>query len=170
MTRSRSALVAALAGLALLAGCTGGDASQSDVQDKVADRLTEAGYDGQDLTATEVAAASACVAQTLFDPGQFTKDERNEVSSSADSEPPPGELRDRFVVVVEGCIDDATDAAMATAMPRACRRTKTPTPTTPTATTTPPRPPRTRTGSEHRPQEGGGPGLVERLVPVPALG
>ena len=109
MTRSRSALAAAVAGLALLAGCSGGDASQSEVQDKVADLLTEDGYDGQELTATQVAASSACVAQTLFDPAEFTKDERNEVSSSVDSDPPPSDLVDRFVALVDDCVTTAVE-------------------------------------------------------------
>ena len=106
MTRSRSALAAVVAAVALLAGCGGGDASQSEVQDEVADLLAEDGYLGQDLSASQVAGAAACVSAGLFDPERFTKDERNEVSSAVDGEAPSGELVDRFTDLVGGCVDD----------------------------------------------------------------
>lgn len=112
MNRSRVALAAAVVAVAALAGCSGGDASQSDVQDDVAEILTEDGYgEHTDLSATQVGAASACVAQSLFDPDQFTKDERNEVASSVDSELPPPELVTTFVRVIDLCVEEAvTDA------------------------------------------------------------
>ena len=115
MTRSRSGLAVAVATLALLAGCSSGAASQSDVQDKVEDLLTDnGGFPDQDgnlteLNATEVGAVSACVSQGLFDPQQFSKDERNEVSSAVDSELPPTELVERFEALVDDCVTDATE-------------------------------------------------------------
>lgn len=110
MNRSRVALAAAVLAVAALAGCSGGDASQSDVQDDVADFLNEGGYgEHTDLSAAEVGAASTCIAQTLFDPDEFSKEERNEVASSVDSEPPPAGLVDKFVLLVEDCVTAAVD-------------------------------------------------------------
>jgi hypothetical protein len=118
MNRSRTTLAVALVALASLGGCSRGVASQSDVQGKVEDLLTNKDdrpedqlYPGAPLDATDAAGAAACVAQALFDPNQFPKDERNRITSSPDGDLPNQEIVQRFEATVEQCVSDATAVA-----------------------------------------------------------
>jgi hypothetical protein len=113
MNRSRTSLAIAVVAVAFLGACGGGDASQSDVQDKVEDLLTneddrEQVYPGVPLETAEAAGAAACVAQGLFDPNNFSKDERNDVTSAIDSDVPGQQVIVRFEELVEECVDEAT--------------------------------------------------------------
>ena len=109
MNRSRTALAVTVVALALLAGCGSRDASQSSVQDKVEELLVENGYGEQDLSAPAASAAATCVAQTMFESGEFEKDERNDIASSSDGDPIREDLVVRLEALIEGCVDDASD-------------------------------------------------------------
>jgi hypothetical protein len=103
MTRSRTLLMAGAAML-VLAGCGSGEASQSEVEEDVTQILLEDGFEGQSFDQSEAEEAAECVAENLFDPDAFTPEERNEVVSAADAEPPPEDLENRVVDLVDGCV------------------------------------------------------------------
>jgi hypothetical protein len=108
MTRSRTLLVAGAA-LLVLAGCGGsGEASQGDVEDEVTQILLRDGYQGQTFDQAEAEDAAECVAQEMFESDDFTPEERNEIVSASDAEPPPDDLVDRVVALVDGCIGEPT--------------------------------------------------------------
>jgi hypothetical protein len=101
----------------LLGACAGGsEASQEDVQNDVKDELLEVGYiagpgaEPVDVTEDQAIAISECVGTGLFDPDQFTKDERNDVTNPGDGTPPDPELVERFDALYHGCVADATEA------------------------------------------------------------
>ena len=111
MTRSRTALLVTAAA-ALLAGCAGGDATQDSVQSDVEEILTEDGYtdpggERLELSAEEADAAASCVARTMFESDEFTKDERNDIARASDGDRPNDELSSRVVDLVHGCVQDA---------------------------------------------------------------
>ena len=117
MTRTRSALAAAVLSGALLGGCVGGgDASQDGVHDKIEDRLIDPGYRPNTETAfvrlsPEVAdAVAGCVSRTMFESTDWTKDERNDVNRSSDGEPADPELVIKLTVLLESCIEEETPA------------------------------------------------------------
>jgi hypothetical protein len=115
---SRTALALAMVAVASLGGCAKRIASQSDVQDKVEDLLTNKDdlpeadlYPGAPLDAADAAGAAACVAQGLFDPNQFPKSDRNKITSSLDADKPPADIIQRFEDLVDQCVSDATAVA-----------------------------------------------------------
>lgn len=117
MNRSRTALAVTVLALAFLGACGQRDASQSSVQNKVEDFLTNEDdrpddqlYPGAPLDAADAAGAAACVAQGLFDPNSFEKDDRNDVTQSADADLPSAAVTEAFEALVEDCVDEATAA------------------------------------------------------------
>jgi hypothetical protein len=104
MFRTRSVL-AAVAAAAVLAGCGsgGGDASQSSVEDRVRDILLEDGFAGDDVSAEQADEIASCIATTMFESDNFTREERNEIASSNDAERPSDELVAKVEDLVDGC-------------------------------------------------------------------
>ena len=98
----------------LLGACSGSNKapSQADVQKDVENTLIDNGYiAGPDAEPVEVSPAQAeaigeCVGAGLFDPDQFTKDERQDVTHPGDGTPPPDELVERFDTLFDGCVAD----------------------------------------------------------------
>lgn len=113
MIRPRTALVALALAAIGVAGCGGGkDASQSDVQGDVEDRLLEDGYvsaegaEPIDVSAEDAAAVGNCVARTMFEStDEFTREERNAATRSSDGDAPDPDL----VLKVEGLVNDCYD-------------------------------------------------------------
>jgi hypothetical protein len=98
--RTRLALVA-LPLFALLGGCGTGQASHGSVRDSVRDNLLA----NPNVEITEDAAQDAgdCVADALFDSGDFSKDERNEATQASDGERPDPDLVTKVAAVFEAC-------------------------------------------------------------------
>jgi len=96
----RSALVA-LPLLALLAGCGGGDATQSSVRDDVKEALLERA--DLDLADAEAAEAADCVARGMFESSDFTKEERNDVTRAVDGDEPDPDLETKVRNLIEDC-------------------------------------------------------------------
>ena len=114
MTRPRTALLAAVAGLGLLAGCGGQrDATQGSVRDQVEELLLENGYEGTEFSAAQASSVAACVAETMFESSDFTKSERNEASHPLDGERPSDELVQKVQDLVDGCVTEGTTAGPA---------------------------------------------------------
>lgn len=107
MNRPRIAL-GAIAAAGLLAGCgTGGDATQSDVQNEVQELLVEEGFaGGEPLPAAEAEAVGECVARGMFESGDFTPEERNDIVNPGSGEPPPEQLVAKTTALVEGCVEN----------------------------------------------------------------
>lgn len=115
MNRPRSALALAVLAAVALAGCGNREASQRDVQDKVEELLTNEDdrpadqlYPGAPFSATDAAGAAACVAQGLFDPARFSKDQRNDITQALDGDLPSSQVIADFEALVEGCVDEVT--------------------------------------------------------------
>ena len=92
----------------LLAGCGGGDVSQEDVANEVADILVEDGYEGRSFTEEEANEVGDCIAQTMFESDEFTPEERNEIVRASDSTPPDEDLVNRVVALVDDCTGGPT--------------------------------------------------------------
>jgi hypothetical protein len=104
-TRYRLAASAAAAAALVLGACGGaGDATQSDVADQVSTQLIEDGYDGRTFDQDQADEAGDCVASTMFESDDFTKDERNEVARATNGDPPDQELVDKVQDLVDGCL------------------------------------------------------------------
>ena len=102
MPRPRRAIAAALLAAVSLGACTGGgDASQGSVRDDVRSALLAAGE--SQAVAGDVA---DCVARGLFE-GDFTKEERNEVARSVDSDVPSAALQGRVEDLFDDCRAEA---------------------------------------------------------------
>lgn len=100
-------LAAAAAAAVLLAACGGsGAASQDDVQQRVERTLADEGYAGAELTDSQAEAAAQCVAGGLFASDDFSKDDREAVTSAGDGSEPDPELAQRFQTLVDGCVDE----------------------------------------------------------------
>lgn len=103
----RSRFAPALAGVVLcsllVAGCGGGGVpSQSETVEDVHDELVAQGV--PDAGATEVA---NCVADGLFESGDFTEEERDAVLRATDGDPPDPDLAAEVEALVNGCARDA---------------------------------------------------------------
>jgi hypothetical protein len=118
MIRPRTALVALALAAIGVAGCGGGkDASQSDVQGDVEDRLLEDGYvsgvEGEepiDVSAEDAAAIGNCVARTMFEStDEFTREERNAATRSSDGDAPDPDLVLKVEALVNDCYDEVVD-------------------------------------------------------------
>jgi hypothetical protein len=108
MTRFRSVLVVGGV-LLLLAGCGANRApSQSDVEDEVTRILVEDGYQDQTFDQSEAEDAAECIARTLFESGDFTEDQRDDVIRAIDGNPPDEELVSMTTAMVDGCVGGAT--------------------------------------------------------------
>jgi hypothetical protein len=111
MTRTRCAALAVVAALAIVGCGGGGDATQSDVQNKVEDTLNEDGYTTPDgVTYTfdeeEATAGADCVSQTMFESDDFTPEERNDVARATNGDEPDPELVAKVEVLVGDCLAD----------------------------------------------------------------
>lgn len=114
MTRPRTALVALALAAIGVAGCGGSkDASQSDVQSDVEDRLLEDGYvsaagaEPIEVNADDAAAIGNCVARTMFEStDEFTKEERNAATRSSDGDEPDPDLVLKVEALVNDCYDE----------------------------------------------------------------
>jgi hypothetical protein len=95
-----SALVA-LPLLALLAACSGGDATQSSVSDDVQEALLA--RDDLDLAVAEAAEAADCVARGMFESSEFTKEERNDATRAVDGDDPDPDLEAKVRALLEDC-------------------------------------------------------------------
>jgi hypothetical protein len=104
--RTRLAVAAAVAAVVLGACGGGGDATQSDVQDTVEDILLEDGFDGRTFDEEDAQAGAECVATTMFESDDFTKDERNEVARATNGDPPSDELVAKTEDLIGGCLAD----------------------------------------------------------------
>ncbi len=103
----RSRFAPALAGVALCsllaAGCgQGGVPSQSATVEDVHDELVAQGV--PEAGATEVA---NCVADGLFESGDFTEEERDATLRATDGDPPDPDLTAKVEALVNGCARDA---------------------------------------------------------------
>ena len=95
--------LAALAGVALCsvlaAGCGGGGPpSQGEARDDVQSQLVDQGVDSE--AAADIA---DCVTAGLFESGDFTKEERDDVLQATDGNPPPDALVAKTENLVNGC-------------------------------------------------------------------
>jgi hypothetical protein len=117
MIRPRTALVALALAAIGVAGCGGSkDASQSDVQSDVEDRLLEDGYvsavgaEPIDVSAEDADAIGNCVARTMFEStDEFTKEERNAATRSSDGDEPDPDLVLKVEALVNDCYDEVVD-------------------------------------------------------------
>jgi hypothetical protein len=97
----------ALAGVALCsvlaAGCgRGGPPSQGEARDDIQSQLVDQGV--ASAAAGEVA---DCVTSGLFESGDFTKEERDDILQATDGNPPPDDLVQRTDALVQGCADES---------------------------------------------------------------
>lgn len=115
MIRSRSAFAALAAGALLLGACGGsGSASQSDVEEDVREQLLEEGFvpgfgeDPIEVTEGEAGDVADCVADAMFDPQRFTKDERDAATGTADGDEPDPDLVLKVEALMNECYDEVT--------------------------------------------------------------
>ena len=115
MIRTRTVVTALAAGSLLLGACSGNQkASQGDVKNEVVDQLTEVGFvAAPDAEPIEVSASDAddigdCVSEGLFDPDQFTVDERDAATSTNDPDEPDPDLVVKVEDLTNGCFDEVT--------------------------------------------------------------
>ena len=117
MIRPRSALaVLALAAIGV-AGCGGSkDASQGDVQNEVAERLSEDGYVASagaepiDVDVEDAEAIGSCVSRTMFEStDEFTKDERNAAARASDGDEPDPDLVLKVEELVNDCYEQVVN-------------------------------------------------------------
>lgn len=106
MRRPRS-LLAAAALVLLLAGCGAQSASQESVRNAVREGLLERENPVDREVASEIA---DCVARGLFE-GDFTAEERDEITQAPDGDSPPEELTNRLQALLDDCEADAAAAA-----------------------------------------------------------
>ena len=102
----RPRLVPALAGVALcsvlVAGCgSGGPPSQSEARDEVQDQLVDQGVGSE-----QAADIADCVTAGLFESGDFTKEERDDVLQATDGSVPPEPLVTKTDDLVNGCAEE----------------------------------------------------------------
>jgi hypothetical protein len=103
----RPRLASALAGVALCsvlaAGCgSGGPPSQSEARDNIQEQLVDQGV--ASAPAGEVA---DCITRGLFESGDFTKEERDDILQATDGTPPPAALVEKNNALVNGCGEEA---------------------------------------------------------------
>jgi hypothetical protein len=112
LSRPAAVLVVGL----LLGACAGGGggANQEDVQTDVETQLAENGYiastgaepaEPVEMSEGQAADAGDCVSAGLFDPDDFTEDERDAVVDPGDGTPPDPELAARFQDLVDSCVE-----------------------------------------------------------------
>jgi len=109
LSRPAAVLVVGL----LLGACAGGGggANQEDVQDDVETQLAENGYiagpgaEPVEMSEGQAADAGDCVSAGLFDPDDFTEDERDDVVDPGDGTPPNPDLAARFQGLVDSCVE-----------------------------------------------------------------
>jgi len=97
----------------LLGACAGGGggANQEDVQSDVETQLAENGYiaspeaEPVEMSEGQAADAGDCVSAGLFDPDDFTEDERDAVVDPGDGTPPNPDLATRFQALVDSCVE-----------------------------------------------------------------
>lgn len=100
-TLRRAPLTAFAVALPLaLAACGSAEATRGSVRDAVRDALADRSDPITGEAATDIA---ECVADGLFDPDRFSKDERNEATSAADGEDPDPELAAKVEALVDEC-------------------------------------------------------------------
>ena len=113
MIRTRTVVAALAAGSLLLGACTGDqEASQSEVKDDVVNQLVEVGFVASpDAEPVEVSASEAddigdCVSEGLFDPDQFTPEERDAATSTNGPDEPDPDLVLKVEDLTNGCFDE----------------------------------------------------------------
>jgi hypothetical protein len=101
MPRHRRAALAALVAFPLLAGCGARDATRGSVKDDVIEQLRERA--DNPITGDEADTVAQCVADAMFDPEQFSKDERDAATRSVDADEPDPDLVDKLQGVFDRC-------------------------------------------------------------------
>jgi hypothetical protein len=102
MTRTTRSALLAVPLLALLGGCSTGEATQGSVRDGVRERLV-ADRDIDEGPAGEIA---DCVARGLFESGGFSKEERDDATRAQDGDPHPDLLAKVEALFAECGVDD----------------------------------------------------------------
>ena len=101
MPRPFRTVAVALPLFALLAACGSQEATQGSVRDDVRDAL--AARPDLDLDADEIGDTADCISREMFESGDFSKDERNEITRASDGEAPSPALVERVVALFTGC-------------------------------------------------------------------
>jgi hypothetical protein len=106
MTRTLRTVALAVPFAVLLAGCGSQEATQGSVRDDVKEALLE--RSDLDLTEEQAGEAADCVSRGMFESDGFSKDERNDATSSPDGDEPNPALVAKLVALFEECEIDVT--------------------------------------------------------------
>jgi hypothetical protein len=108
MRRPRRVLLAAVPLALVLTGCGSQSASQGSVRDDVRDALLDR---GEDAPSSEAASEIAdCVARGIFE-GDFTKEQRDDITRAVDGDEPSEALTAEVQALLDGCEADASGGA-----------------------------------------------------------
>lgn len=109
---SRLALAALPLAALLLGACGAQEATQGSVRDDVKEALlASAAYD--DLSDEEAGAVADCVSRGMFESGDFSKEERDDVTRAADGDEADPQLVDKVQALIDRCLagDDEEEEA-----------------------------------------------------------
>jgi hypothetical protein len=100
--RAPAALAAAVALPLLLAACGSQDATQGSVRDDVKEALLD--RPGNELSEEQAAEAADCVARGMFESGDFSPEDRNEVTRADDGDEPNPDLVAKVQALLDECV------------------------------------------------------------------
>lgn len=103
MPRSTRLALAALPLAALLAACGAQEATQGSVRDDVKEALLVA-PDYDDLSDEEAGAVADCVSRGMFESGDFSKEERDDVTRAIDSDEADPQLIQKLQALLDRCL------------------------------------------------------------------
>ena len=103
--RRAPAPAAAVALALFLAACGSQDATQGSVRDDVKEALLD--RPDNELSDAEAGEAADCVSRGMFESGDFSPDERGDVTRAVDGDDPDPDLVAKVQALLDGCLTGA---------------------------------------------------------------